>query len=97
MASIIEKIEDHYRICDNLKNEAELNYYHEDASWTDLEKVKIFFFKNPYLDKETNIYDIYIKDSEERVGCIFPMYLEAYNNQKQSEISKCKSLSISIF
>ena len=55
MASIIEKIEDHYRICDNLKNEADLNYYHEDASWTDLEKVKIFFFKNPYLDKETNI------------------------------------------
>ncbi len=73
MASIIEKIEDHYRICDNLKNEADLNYYHEDASWTDLEKVKIFFFKNPYLDKETNIYDIYIKDSEERVGCIFPI------------------------
>ena len=25
------------------------------------------------------------------------MYLEAYNNQKQSEISKRKSLSISIF
>ena len=27
----------------------------------------------------------------------YSVYLEAYNNQKQSEISKCKSLSISIF
>lgn len=40
---------------------------------------------------------IFLKSLLSQIGLRFLLYLEAYNNQKQSEISNRKSLFISVF
>lgn len=107
MARIVDTVtRDHIRISDGKKT-IDISYFQDKGKWDD-NQCSCFLFKNPYIQKETEISEIYIENNSERCGWLFPIsvleseedksecYAKNMNNYLYIAFSYCVSLIKSI-